>query len=365
MGAGGESGLLTSLARTTGAPGCGRDGSMKIGILTGSVSRSAGGTFEAIRNMAQELHRLPQVDVSVFGIRDEAFDADAASWGSVPIEAFAAAGPRSFGYAADLYPALRHAAIDLLHVHGLWMYPSVAAQRWRRHTRRPGMISPHGMLDSWALANAGWKKRIAGLLYEDRHLRQGACIHALCQAEANAIREFGLRNPICVIPNGIDDTEASRVSAPDWRKELGSTAKVLLYLGRLHPKKGLTTLLEAWAAAPRGHGEAGEDWRLVIAGWDQGGHEQELRQRASQLGIAGSVRFVGPQFGTDKEFDVSIGGRVHPSLSQRRPADGGLGSLDAKPSGADDAGVQSRGRLCGRCGAAGRSRGCKHLPRPW
>jgi poly(glycerol-phosphate) alpha-glucosyltransferase len=101
---------------------------------------------------------------------------------------------------------------------------------------------------------------------------------------------------------------------------MGRAAKVLRYLGRLHRKKGLAALLRAWASAPRGDGETGEDWRLVIAGWDQGGHELELRQLAAQLGIADSVHFIGPQFGLAKESTLqSAHAFILPSLSEGLP----------------------------------------------
>ncbi len=295
-------------------------GPMKIGILTGSVSRNAGGTFEAIRNMAQEMCRLPDVDVSVFGLRDEGLEKDLDSWRPVPLKAFSTQGPRSFGYAGGLYPALRDASIDLLHVHGLWMYPSVAAQMWQLHSRRPRLVSPHGMLDSWALANAGWKKRVAASLYENRHLRRGACIHALCREEARAIREFGLSNPICVVPNGVAPAPAQRPGLPAWRQALGPSCNVLLYFGRLHPKKGLVPLLHGWAATWKAGGSAGHAWRLVIGGWNQENHEQELRKLAAELGVADSIKFIGPQFGQDKEATFAAADAfILPSLSEGLP----------------------------------------------
>ena len=74
----------------------------------------------------------------------------------------------------------------------------------------------------------------------------------------------------------------------------------MLYLGRIHPKKGLPNFLRAWAAVrDRTRREAGE-WTLVVAGWDQGGHEGELRRLAAELGVETSVHFTGPLFGTAK-----------------------------------------------------------------
>jgi poly(glycerol-phosphate) alpha-glucosyltransferase len=105
------------------------------------------------------------------------------------------------------------------------------------------------MLDRWALNNSRWKKRIAAFLYEDRNLQDAACIRALCDAEAQSIRAYGLRNPICVIPNGVEGSpEDSRFEIRDSKLAFGEGRQVLLYLGRLHPKKNLANLIRAWRA---------------------------------------------------------------------------------------------------------------------
>jgi glycosyltransferase involved in cell wall biosynthesis len=293
---------------------------MKIGILTGSVSRSAGGTYEAVRCLAGELHRQPATEVSVFGLKDAEFETDLPAWGSIPVAAFPVRGPRSFGYASDLYSAIRNAPIDLLHVHGLWMYTSVAACLWQRDTGAPRVISPHGMLDPWALANAGWKKKLATLLYEGRHLRRGACIHALSNAEAVAIRAFGLLNPICVIPNGVTPPEGPAPKIPAWRRNLPANAKILLYLGRIHPKKGLRNLLLAWAEAQRSGHPSAREWYLILAGWDQGGHREELESLSAELDFGTTVRFIGSQFNDDKEAAYAAADAfILPSYSEGLP----------------------------------------------
>ena len=123
------------------------------------------------------------------------------------------------------------------------MYSSLASTRWARKHHKPLIVSAHGMLDSWAVKNSGIKKRIAGILYEDAHLRQARCLHALSDGEAMAFRGYGLRNPICVIPSGIDLPRTRLNDAPSWYDTLPRGAKVLLYLGRIHPKKGLRALV--------------------------------------------------------------------------------------------------------------------------
>jgi poly(glycerol-phosphate) alpha-glucosyltransferase len=138
-------------------------------------------------------------------------------------------------------------------------------------------------------------------LYEDAHLEGAACIHALCDAECDAIRGYGLRNPVAVIPNGVDLPDLSAlVAEPEWSRLLPTGAKVLLFLSRIHPKKGLVQLIDAWASARRRRVSGIDKWYLVIAGWEQGGHQVELEQRVRALHLEGLVLFVGPQFGAEK-----------------------------------------------------------------
>ena len=105
------------------------------------------------------------------------------------------------------------------------------------------------------------------------------------------MRAYGLRNPICIIPNGMDLPEPGDEPA-SYAGAIPPDARVLFYLGRLHPKKNLPALLQAWSATDPG-------WHLVIAGWDQGGHEEALKILTTDLGL-GRVHFAGPQFGPAK-----------------------------------------------------------------
>jgi poly(glycerol-phosphate) alpha-glucosyltransferase len=299
---------------------------MKAVSLVGSVSRLAGGLFESVRRLHQELVRPGKgrlrvaqesnsdeeensISVSVLGTRDEFTGADIEAWRPVDLTAMQVCRPRAFGYSPQLYESLLALDPDVVHVHGLWQYSSVAALCWHSRTARPYMVSPHGMLDSWALAHSKWKKRFCWAAYERRHLEAAACIRALCKGELAAIRKAGLATPVCLIPNGVDVPELGSVeeSEPELNCFCDRLAgrKVLLYLGRIHPKKGLTNLVKAWAKIGRP-----EEWLLVIAGWDQGGHEAQLKVLADehcggwefeQGNFNGtSVVFAGPQYGAAK-----------------------------------------------------------------
>lgn len=176
------------------------------------------------------------------------------------------------------------------------------------------------MLEPWALRNARWKKRIAAFLYENQHLREAACLRALSKAEAHSIRACGLRNPICVIPNGVDLPEQTENSPATPQnvpfRQFAEGRKVLLYLGRLHPKKNLANLIRAWNETFNSQRWKSDCWVLAVAGWDQGRYETELRH----IAIVPSIPFLGPRFGGEKsECYRACDAFILPSLSEGLP----------------------------------------------
>lgn len=294
---------------------------MNVCMLTASLSPLGGGVFFALHGLATALHRPPGTSVAVVGLCERSGAADPADWQPLPMAACGVRGPKSWGYSSALAPALDAARPDVTHVHGLWMYPSLVNLLQARRGR-PYVISPHGMLDPWAVANAGWKKRIALRLYEGAHLNRAGCLHALCAAEMRSIRDFGLKNPVCVIPNGVDlaANEPDRAGKPDWADSVPPGARTLLFLGRVHPKKNLAALLRAWACVRRRRVPGAESWHLVIAGWDQNGHRRELATLAGEMGIAGAITFAGPQFGAAKRRSYGAAdAMILPSLSEGFP----------------------------------------------
>jgi poly(glycerol-phosphate) alpha-glucosyltransferase len=283
---------------------------MKVGFLVSSVSRDAGGLFQSVRGLAKAVAST-NANVRVFGISDERSALDSQQWRPLSVQTFRPQ-LRAWGYANQLVPAMLGADLDVLSVHGLWKYCSVASRRWHQRTARQYVVHPEGMLEPWALRNAGWKKRIASLLYENQHLREAACLRALCEGEALSFRAQGLSNPICVIPNGVDlpDLNESNTTSRQHNQ------KTLLYLGRLHPKKNVANLIRAWNNTFKSQACKGGSWVLAIAGWDQSGYQSELKR------IAGvpSIVFLGPQFGAQKnECYRTCDAFILPSLSEGLP----------------------------------------------
>jgi glycosyltransferase involved in cell wall biosynthesis len=291
-----------------------------VGTVIASVSRSAGGLFESVRYLTSAVLRQGTFENIVFGLADEHSAADKNAWEPIETHVLEVVGPRSLGYAPALYQSMAGSNLDIIHNHGIWMYPSVAVARYARRHSIPYVVSPHGMLDPWAVSNSRLKKQFARIMYEDNHLRNAACLRALCDSEAASMRAFGLKNPICIIPNGMDLPNTGDTTTPAWLEQVPSSKKILLYLGRIHPKKGLPNLLQAWASLAKGNAAGAHQWHLVIAGWDQGGHQQELMSLANYLCIKDSVSFVGPQFAEAKRASYSQADAfILPSYSEGLP----------------------------------------------
>lgn len=297
---------------------------MKIGFVSDSLSSTAGGIFEIERSLALQLRDLG-VTVTARGVIDERWEQDRGLWEDIECRVRHRFGPRLFGYVPGLVDDLVESNCDLLHLQHLWMYPSVAVHRWHKRTGRPYLVTANGMLEPWTLSSSRLNKRLAALCYENRMLHAAACLQANTEKEAADFRAYGLKNPICVIPNGVAlpvGGERRAVGggplAVNPISDFHPTApRVLLFLGRLHPKKGLLNALRAWKEAT---GNA-ENWQFVIAGWHQGGHGDELKALCRELGLSYSntpaseflesgdtancppptVLFTGPVFGDEKD----------------------------------------------------------------
>lgn len=290
---------------------------MKIALLTPSLSRTAGGIFEIERRLAQTLGQLPDTTVDVYGAEDEHTKADLPLWRPLMPKSYPFIGPQNFRYSRSLRRAFLKCDADVAQLPALWMYTSVVLLAWARKYRRCYMVTINGMLERWALNNARVKKQIAAALFERRCLRGAACLQVNSEAELESVRRFGLRNPVCIIPNGVDIDQDPVSGEPMWKGGLSAGQKVLLYLGRLHPKKNLPELLRAWGRiADR---PSVEPWQLVIAGWDQGGHLKSLRQLCRELALS-RVLFIGPQFGDERVRTMQAADAfVLPSRSEGLP----------------------------------------------
>lgn len=180
---------------------------------------------------------------------------------------------------------------SIIHDHGVWSYSNIAAYRASCKSGIPLVISPRGMLASWALQHHRVRKSLARFIYQDRILNHAIGFIATSEMEAEDIQSLGFQGRVCVVPNGVD--------LPDWKEIVhervgtgGATS--ILFMSRLHQKKGLDLLLQALGRC------TAENWQLTVAGADEENLLEGYRRMAQQHGIQGRVSFVGELLGDAK-----------------------------------------------------------------
>jgi len=205
--------------------------------------------------------------------------------------------PTRLGSSSELKHWLNREAgdqtVDLLHNHSLWMMPNVYPGWVAEKHHLPLVTSPRGTLSPRAM-NSGLKylKKIFWSLVQKPALLGTTCFHATSMAEYADIRAQGFTQPVALIPNGID--------IPPYEKLTRGEVKTVLFLGRIHPIKGLDMLLPAWRALQNRH----PGWKLRIVGPDHRGHLLEMKALASKLNL-NRVEFVDPVAGAAKAKELA------------------------------------------------------------
>jgi glycosyltransferase involved in cell wall biosynthesis len=245
---------------------------MKLALLAPYLSSASGGLSQSVPGLTGALAAIDNVSSRIIGLRDKGEPEGWRTWGA-DVRPCSEIGPRAFGWAPSLLRAIAEYRPDIVDVQGLWMYPSLASLRWHGRMRQPYVVTPRGMLDPWALQRSAGKKRIARWWFENEHLRKAACLRATSAMEAGHFRSIGLCSPIAIVPNGLN---FPTLRAP---VKTHGTPNRVLFLSRIHPKKGIDFLLRAWSNLHRSH----PDWELVIAGPDEVGYRAEMQKLAEEL----------------------------------------------------------------------------------
>lgn len=213
--------------------------------------------------------------------------------------------PRMYSYA----PGLREWAdqnlnrFDGVILHGMWRYPNWALLKACERSRIPYVCFPHGMLEPWALYGQGpfkaVKKAVYWLLRERNIFRHASAVFFTTEREQKLAQQvFRLPSTsFIVVPYGV---ESSGASAPlPFHQELSiqPDRRVALFLGRVHPKKNVDLLIEAWAKS-----NLDSCWLLIIAGPVEPGYQKTLHRLIDKYKLKDRVRFVGSVSGQDKSY---------------------------------------------------------------
>jgi glycosyltransferase involved in cell wall biosynthesis len=182
--------------------------------------------------------------------------------------------------------------IDIIHLHGIWMAAQWSGLRIAKRRNIPSVISIHGMLEPWFWKKSTMWNKYKKLLYFkyvlSPNISSNTIIHAITPLEKKNLGSWFSGQEITVIPNAI--------SVINCRQGTTKPEKYFMFLGRLHPKKGVELLIHAFSQA-----NLGKEWRLIIAGPDENPeYSRQLKALVGDKGLSRQVQFVGPVYDPEK-----------------------------------------------------------------
>lgn len=263
---------------------------MKITVVTDVVTRRAGGVFNAVRDMFTSQIFSTQ-HIEILSYQDDFVDKDISSWKNLPMKLFK---PHFFLYSKNLRDTLCGMSMDIYHQEGLWRYSHLLMGKVRKRSNVPIVCTPHGMLDPYIIRAQGTIKRVISNLFFQKSFEAVTCYQALCQKEMEDIRAYGLKQPIAIIPNGINLPDTSK------RYSRNDNLRHLLFLGRLHHKKGVDLLLRAFSNVLRANKSIASNWHIDLVGWDHENCKRQLQKIVTDNDIDKYVTFHGGLYGDDK-----------------------------------------------------------------
>lgn len=277
----------------------------RIMVLTPAIGRRGGGVSEAARLFVTALLAEGRFAPEVVTLRDGDFEADRANWPAVPIHAFRFFGPSNYGFSPGmLLYVLRNRGAAAVHVHGIWMFHVFCAALWCKLCRRPAVVTPHGMLETYILKRSPRLKAAVSWLYQSRFLTNAAALHVLTDKETRDVAQAGMPTLRChVIPNYVVPPPANP-GPPDWWQDAFNTRRIFLFFGRIHDKKGWRELCAAWETLNEIDPSFRTNAQLVFCGWPDAcpTFEPTVAVLARRFG---NVLFAGPQFGIDRDRSMA------------------------------------------------------------
>jgi glycosyltransferase involved in cell wall biosynthesis len=262
----------------------------------GSLSIDKGGPSRSVCNLCNSLADLGN-NIALFSLKDRSYSQNRCT----PLNANVLVNisdesiflnSLSLLFYRDLKKFISRQKISIIHDHGLWISNNYISSILSKKNHIPFVLSPRGMLESWSLTQKSYKKRLAFLLYQDAILKQVDMFFATSKEEYQNIRKRGLQQPVAIIPNAVYIPNEKHITPK--RKKTDSNYRIL-FLSRIHKKKGLINLVRAWSKLRT------PNWKITIAGNDSDNHQSEVIKEINNLGVNQFFEFVGSVEGKDKE----------------------------------------------------------------
>ena len=280
---------------------------MRVLQVAASLADEWGGPTATIAGLTTALESKG-VECTVFAAKGKRVGTEVVALGAVRSRLFPTGSLAGLwtGYARGMAASMRRELpdYDLVHVHELWHYPGFAAYRAARGVGKPYIVSLHGGLAPWALGHKVLRKRLYMKAVQRRVLDSADSIHAMTSGEAQQVRDMGITTPVSVVPNGIPSEAFDDLPAGCGAVGLNARLdgkQVVLYLGRIHPGKGLDILARAFGEIASARG----DVCLVIAGPDEGGYKPQVEAALLEAGVSDNTVWTGMLTGSDKRAAFS------------------------------------------------------------
>lgn len=257
---------------------------MKVLTFLTSLDINSGGPSRSVPMLVKGLAELG-VDITLMTIRSENMNTHALDGTSAKLKVL----EPSFSQ-KEIGKYLAVEKFQLIQIQSMWDLPYHKVMVEARKQGIPYIVTPRGMLEPWSLSQKKWKKKLAWWLYQRNDVRKSACVFTTAEMEANHVRELGITTCMSVIPNGIEtDGYPCKVSADNVKKQV-------LFLSRVHVKKGIELLFDAWKRIRPDYAE----WQLLIVGNGEEEYIKSLEARVESLGMNGCIKIMYPVFGDAK-----------------------------------------------------------------
>lgn len=257
---------------------------MKVLSFISSLDLNSGGPSRSVPMLAKGLAEV-NVDITLMTIRSNNMNTHAIAGTSVKLKIL----EKDFTESTIL-SFLKFEKFDLIQIQSVWEPSYHKVIECARKLNIPYLVTPRGMLEPWSLSQKKWKKKIAWYLYQKKDMQKAACVFTTANMEAQHIRDLGINVPLSVIPNGIETEGYSCRSSKEGIK------KQVLFLSRIHEKKGIELLIEAWGRLIKNF----DGWNLIVVGNGESGYIESLKNLIKNKSLLDTVKISEPVFGAEK-----------------------------------------------------------------
>ena len=257
---------------------------MKILSFISSLDLNGGGPSRSVPMLVKGLAELG-VDVTLMTIRSKNMNIHALEGTTAKLKVLEPSFSRK-----EITQYLKSEKFYLIQIQSMWDWPYHKVMVEARKLGIPYIVTPRGMLEPWSLSQKKWKKKLAWWLYQRNDVQKSVCVFTTAKMEAEHVTNLGITTCKAVIPNGIEtDSYPCKTSVDVVKKQV-------LFLSRVHVKKGIEVLFEAWKQIHPDY----EDWQLLVIGNGEAEYIHSLENRVECLGLKESIKILPPVFGNDK-----------------------------------------------------------------